>query len=110
MFRRREPLFIQEDGVLSVEEMENAGVYEAWQPMLAENFTKPPEAGVRSVTTQEPLHLKQKDGKLVQVTEENQEIPFHENTGKLRWEIESAVETKNPLEVSGVLWLKKDRP
>ena len=51
--------------------------------------------------------MKQKDGKLVQVTEENQEIPFFENTEKLRWEIESAVETKNMLEVSGVLWLKK---
>lgn len=101
------PLFIQEDGVLSVEEMNNAGVYEAWQPMLAESFAKLPEAGVRSVITREPLHLKQKDGKIVQVMEENQEIPFHENTGKLRWEIESAVETKNPLEVTGVLWLKK---
>lgn len=106
-FRGVNPLFIQEDGVLSIEEMKDAGVYERWQSMLVASFLKEPEIGVLPINTQQSLHLRQKDGKLVQINGENEEIPFLENTRNLRWEISNPVKTDSPLDINGVLWLKK---
>lgn len=108
IFHGVNPLFNQEDGVLSVEEMKDAGIYEAWQPKLQASFEKLPETGVLSLKTLAPLHLRQRDGKLVEVSEEDKEMPFLEGTKKLRWEIASGVAIESPLDISGVLWLKKD--
>ena len=107
LFHAVNPIFTQEDGVLSVEEMKEAGVYEPWQPMLEASFNKPPEPGVHRLNTQEPFHIRQREGKFVQVSEGDREIPILEGRKKLRWEIASFVEAESPLDVNGVLWLKK---
>lgn len=101
------PLFNQQDGVLSVEEMKDAGVYDNWQSLLEENFIKPSKDGTRLLHTEGPLHLKQKDGRILQVAPDGTESPFLDNMRNLRWEMAGALETESPLEMVGVLWLKK---
>lgn len=106
-FKAVHPIFEQEDGVISTQEMKERGVYDTWQKTLADSFVKEPKSWVVRWKTDKPSTLKKEDRNFIQVFEDGSQAPLAPVVQQLRWEVASPVVLDAPMDIKGVLWLKK---
>lgn len=106
-FKAVHPIFEQEDGVISTKEMKERGVYDTWQKTLADSFVKEPKSWVVRWKTDKPSTLKKEGRNFIQVFEDESQAPLAPIVQQLRWEVASPVVLEAPMDIKGVLWLKK---
>lgn len=106
-FKAVHPIFEQQDGVISTKEMKEQGVYDTWQKTLADSFTKEPKSWVVRWKTDKPSTLKKEGRNFIQVFEDGSQAPLAPIVHQLRWEVASPTVLDAPMDIKGVLWLKK---
>lgn len=106
-FKGVNPVFEQEDGVISVKEMKELGVYEPWQKILADDFSVTPPMGTTRWTTDRTMTLKREGRNFFQAFEDETQAPLSPIGTQLRWEVCAPVNVEEPLDMNGVLWLKE---
>lgn len=106
-FKAVHPIFEQEDGVISTQVMKEQGVYDTWQKTLADSFLKEPKSWVVRWTTDKPSTLKKEGRNFIQAFEDGSQAPLAPILYQLRWEVASPTVLGAPMDIKGVLWLKK---
>ena len=106
-FKAVHPIFEQQDGVISTKEMKEQGVYDTWQKTLADSFIKEPKSWIVRWKTDKPSTLKKEGRNFIQVFEDGSQAPLAPIAHQLRWEVASPTVLDAPMDIKGVLWLKK---
>lgn len=106
-FKAVHPIFEQQDGVISTKEMKEQGVYDTWQKTLADSFIKEPKSWIVRWKTDKPSTLKKEGRNFIQVFEDGSQAPLAPIAHELRWEVASPTVLDAPMDIKGVLWLKK---
>lgn len=106
-FKAVHPIFEQQDGVISTKEMKEQGVYDTWQKTLADSFTKEPKSWVVRWKTDKPSTIKKEGRNFIQIFEDGSQAPLAPIVHELRWEVASPTVLDAPMDIKGVLWLKK---
>lgn len=106
-FKGVNPIFEQPDGVISTKEMKERGVYETWQKTLADSFLKETKNWASRWKTDKPSTLKKEGNNFIQVLEDGSRATLAPVALQLRWEVASPVVLDVPMDIKGVLWLKK---
>ncbi|WP_077075277.1 polymer-forming cytoskeletal protein [Aedoeadaptatus urinae] len=106
-FKGVNPIFEQPDGVISTKEMKERGVYDTWQKTLADSFLKETKNWASRWKTDKPSTLKKEGNNFIQVLEDGSRATLAPVALQLRWEVASPVVLDVPMDIKGVLWLKK---
>lgn len=101
------PIFEQEDGVISTKELKEQGVYDKWQKALADSFSKESKSRASLWMTDKPSTIKKEGNNFIQVSEDGTQAPLAPMGLQLRWEVASPAVLDVPMDIKGVLWLKR---
>lgn len=106
-FKAVHPIFEQEDGVISTKEMKEQGVYDKWQKTLADSFSKESKSRASLWMTDKPSTIKKEGNNFIQEFADGSRVPLVPIGIQLRWEVASPAVLDVPMDIKGVLWLKK---
>lgn len=106
-FQGVHPIFEQEDGVISTKEMKEQGVYDKWQKTLADSFSKESKSRVSRCKTDKSSIIKKEGNNFIQEFADGSRAPLVPIGIQLRWEVASPTVLDVPMDIKGVLWLKK---
>lgn len=106
-FKGVNPIFEQPDGVLSTKEMKERGVYDKWQKTLSDSFSKETPSWITRWKADKPSTLKKEGKNFIQEFADGTREALAPIALQLRWEVASPVVLDVPMDIKGVLWLKK---
>lgn len=106
-FKGVHPIFEQEDGVISTKELKEQGVYDKWQKALGDSFSKESKSRASLWMTDMPSTIKKEGKNFIQEFADGSQVPLAPMGLKLRWEVASPAVLDVPMDIKGVLWLKK---